>query len=133
MQAASLPPKNHQPLRVIKPSVVPSGSSTLGPAQKLGPTHFRSASSSNPDTGLAQSASTVSVAQTNGERQPLGPPSRPSTQIGPAQHSTHSSQVQSNVASAVLQQSRLALQTQIDIKALEKESEDIELPDIASE
>ena len=136
MAAQSVPlakPKG-EPMRVIKPTIdLSSGpsSAALGPAQKVGPTHFRSISTNKPDVivQLQQSSSTISLVQTQTqvERPPLGPPSRPAAQPIQNQAQTHA------VASAVLQKSRINLKAQIDQNVIEVQSEDIELPDIASE
>ncbi|WRT68045.1 uncharacterized protein IL334_005020 [Kwoniella shivajii] len=126
---------------LFKPSKQPTtlGSSTsIGQLQqhqqgKLGPSVFRVAESST----QTQSSTITLVPQNqtqNGERKALGPPSRPSSMQ--QQYPPHQPMRQSNAvpsANNVLQQSRVALQSQLDEKAAMIQSEDIVLPDIASE
>lgn len=98
----------------------------------MGPTAFRTATTTT-EVHQTQSATITLVSSTaQADRRPLGPPSRPSHAtagaIRPSVILPHQQPAQS-----VLQQSRVALQTQLDEKALEVQSEDIVLPDIASE
>lgn len=107
-----------------------SVSATVG-AAKLGPTSFRTAPQ-QPDPAQ----STVRLVNANPAH--LGPPSRPSGMASTAHTHPHPqwSHVPTNSGagpSNILQQQRVALQSQLDDKALEAQSEDIVLPDIASE
>jgi hypothetical protein len=144
--------KMKEPAKLTKPSgPVPS---THGPS-KLVPSTFRTAPIP-PETPIHQMSNTTSIrlvgqpqpqvqAQTQGERKPLGPPTRPSairasnqaaairqSQAVASQHHPSSSTVP-GTHTAVLNQSRLALQNQLDAEAAELASEEIVLPDIASE
>lgn len=139
-------PKDAQgQMRTIKPSVnlvsastsTSTSTSTAGPS-KLGPTVFRTAQTAESSTFSAQPTAVVIQPQ---EKRPLGPPSRPSQQPAHGQSSQHVPLTQQNLqalgqgskASGVLQQSRIALVNQLEDKANLVQSEDIELPDIASE
>ncbi|WVF68772.1 hypothetical protein IAT40_003544 [Kwoniella sp. CBS 6097] len=134
--------KGKEPFRPTKQNTLASSTSSvqLAGAGKMGPSSFRTA-----ETHQTHS-STISLvtqpqhqAQREAERKALGPPSRPSAMANPqpmrqsnpvyqgTQSHTHGQ------ASNVLQQSRVALQTQLDEKAAMIQSEDIVLPDIASE
>jgi len=62
----------------------------------------------------------------------IGPPSRPSSQL-PFQQAGHMAHQQQPKPAVVLQQQRVHLQSHLDEKAAEIASEDIVLPDIASE
>ncbi|KAL1408525.1 hypothetical protein Q8F55_005337 [Vanrija albida] len=103
--------------------------SNLHAQSKMGPTSFRT----NDEPTRAPTISLVvppAPAAAQAERRPLGPPARTSTAQGP--HGTHAAHAGPSNAT-VLQQSRAALQAQLDQKAIDMESEQIELPDIASE
>jgi hypothetical protein len=98
---------------------------------KLGPTTFRTAAPTPMQTPQAQQ-STVKLVTANPAN--LGPPSRPSGMTGTHPHPQWSHiPTGSSGPSNVLQQQRVALQTQLDDKALNTQSEDIVLPDINSE
>ena len=73
---------------------------------------------------LNQSTTSMTASQAR-----LGPPQRTSQVPQHASHAAHAGPS----SSAVLQHSRVTLQAQLDQKALEMASEDIVLPDIASE
>nr|XP_019013019.1 uncharacterized protein I206_02516 [Kwoniella pini CBS 10737]OCF51800.1 hypothetical protein I206_02516 [Kwoniella pini CBS 10737] len=120
--------KGKDPFRPSKQSTATLGSSAshsnLNGMAKMAPSVFRTAETS------ATTSSTITLVtqnqQQNGERKALGPPSRPSNmQQQPLRQSTHHA--------TTLQQSRVALQSQLDEKAAMIQSEDIVLPDIASE
>ncbi|OCF56830.1 hypothetical protein L486_05685 [Kwoniella mangroviensis CBS 10435] len=121
--------KGKEPFRPTKQATLGSSASTMALNGKMGPSAFRTAETAT------QSSTITLVTQNqptgNGERKPLGPPSRPS-QHQPAQPMRTSTAVPSH-ANSILQQSRVALQTQLDEKAAMIQSEDIVLPDIASE
>ncbi|WVQ65352.1 uncharacterized protein L199_003528 [Kwoniella botswanensis] len=121
--------KGKEPFRPTKQATLGSSASTMALNGKMGPSAFRTAETAT------QSSTITLVTQNqptgNGERKPLGPPSRPS-QHQPAQPMRASTAVPSH-ANSILQQSRVALQTQLDEKAAMIQSEDIVLPDIASE
>ncbi|KAK4684542.1 hypothetical protein P7C73_g5630, partial [Tremellales sp. Uapishka_1] len=108
---------------VVRPPIKMTPSTSTSQQQlptKMGPTAFRTEPSQ-------QAMSTITlVSQPQGERRPLGPPSRPSQLTGNA---IRPPQPQAQRASTVLQQSRMTLQNQM----AEVQSEDIVLPDIASE
>jgi hypothetical protein len=101
---------------------------------KLGPTSFRTAPT--PMQTPQSQQSTVKLVTANPAH--LGPPSRPSGMTS-GMTGTHPHPQWSHVPtgssgpSNVLQQQRVALQTQLDDKALNTQSEDIVLPDINSE
>lgn len=126
----NLKPKD--PTRPIKPSItLVNSTSTVPAAPKMGPTTFHTAETTSVVATTTQT-STITLVNPQAERRPLGPPSRPSA-MAPIHQSTVVQQTNHNRASTVLQQSRKALQSQLDEKALEIQSEDIVLPDIASE
>lgn len=123
--------------RVAAPAAAPppkkdlsssKSTSNLHAQSKMGPTSFRT--NDEPARGPTISLVVPPAPAAQAERRPLGPPARTSTAQGP--HGTHTAQAGPSNA-AVLQQSRAALQAQLDQKALDMESEAIELPDIASE
>ena len=119
--------------RIIKPVDPLSSLITVGPT-KMGPTTFRTATTETTSIVTATTqTSTVTLVQPQADRRPLGPPSRPSAMAQHLRQSTAVQQPLHNRASTVLQQSRIVLQSQLDEKALEIQSEDIVLPDIASE
>ena len=126
---STAPVKGKDPLRTIKPVYpLPSVALTTIPGvSKLGPTAFRTAETST------AGGSTITLVQ---PKTGLGPPSRPSSQL-PLQNQGYQPQgyqpKTSTAPLAVLQQSRVQLQSHLDEKALETQSEDIVLPDIASE
>ena len=154
---AALPPKPKDPLRVIKPALPTTSVSNgvVAGGSKLGPTVFKTSdmpqssstmslvqpststaslvqtSSSTINLVQAQSSAAIGVGQLQPERRPLGPPSRPSQQQ--ASGNGHVIASGSSVASAILHKSRINLQAQLDDKVLQQASEDIVLPDIASE
>jgi hypothetical protein len=98
-------------------------------AAKLGPTSFRTAPTAPQPQAPQPTVKLVSVNPAN-----LGPPSRPSGMTGTHPHPQWSHiPTGTSGPSNVLQQQRVALQTQLDDKALNTQSEDIELPDINSE
>lgn len=111
---------------------IPQGSTSqaAGTNAKLGPTAFRTATTPM-QTPQAQQ-STVKLVTANPAN--LGPPSRPSGMTGTHPHPQWA-HIPTNSAgpSNVLQQQRVALQTQLDDKAANTQSEDIVLPDINSE
>lgn len=114
---------NKEPLQASKSAPVPS---------KLGPSVFRTAQQEQP----ARAAHTPVKEQP--VRPTLGPPVRTSTVAAAGASRTSTVQTAgpsrtSAVAGSVLQQSRVTLQAQLAQKALEQASEDIVLPDIASE
>ena len=134
--------KPKEPFKPTKQTIPLSSSTAHVPApsqsqnQKMGPSGgFRTAElvqaiqHASVHQNHAQS-STVSLVNPQQPR-PLGPPSRPSATLG------HSGAIRPSTApqpaSAVLAQSRVVLQSQLDEKAIEVQSEEIELPDIASE
>nr|XP_018262064.1 uncharacterized protein I303_05079 [Kwoniella dejecticola CBS 10117]OBR84222.1 hypothetical protein I303_05079 [Kwoniella dejecticola CBS 10117] len=125
--------KGKEPFRPTKQSTATLGSSashsSLNGMAKMGPSAFRTAIEAS-----ATSSSTITlVTQQNGERKALGPPSRPSA-MQQQHHQQHQQPIrQSTHHATTLQQSRVALQTQLDEKAAMVQSEDIVLPDIASE
>lgn len=143
--SSGLQSKPKEPLRSIKPviptPVIASSSNGIPVAggSKLGPTAFRTAETTTTSTTtVVATHGTMSLVQ---PRAALGPPSRPSSQLPqphayptfqPQMHGQHGMSTQAKPA-VVLQQSRIQLQTQLDEKALEIQSEDIVLPDIASE
>lgn len=95
------------------------------------------AAGSSSATGM--SMSTMALVQ---PKPAIGPPSRPSTQLlfqqgGYMQHQQQQQQQQQfqqqPKPAVILQQQRVHLQSHLDEKAAEIASEDIELPDIASE
>lgn len=106
---------------------------------KLGPTSFRTA----PATPAEQQQSTIRLVSANPAH--LGPPSRasgmpnathnghPHPQWAHVPTNTQAPNVAGPGPSGLLQQHRAALQHQLEDKALEAQSEDIVLPDIASE
>ncbi|WVQ84371.1 hypothetical protein IAT38_006523 [Cryptococcus sp. DSM 104549] len=151
--------KGKELFRPTKTGTHPLASSTSA-QPKMGPTSFRTAETSQYQGQSHTSTVSLVKQQTQRdsqvERKPLGQPSRPSAmeqhhfqQQQPMRQSTsvphlqpqqllHQQQVWqqaqgSSMASSVLQQSRAALQTQLDEKAAMVQSEDIVLPDIASE
>ncbi|RSH87594.1 uncharacterized protein EHS24_000106 [Apiotrichum porosum] len=112
--------KGKEPLRPAKSAtnLTASASSSQGAAaSKMGPTSFRTATAAADE----HRTPTIQLVNPTGSSRPLGPPSRTSHAPAP-QH-----------AAASLQQSRMTLQAQLDAKAAEQASEDIVLPDIASE
>jgi len=112
---------------------IPQASTSQAPSTnaKLGPTTFRTAAPAAMQTPQAQQ-STVKLVTANPAN--LGPPSRPSGMTGTHPHPQWSHiPTGSSGPSNVLQQQRVALQTQLDDKALNTQSEDIVLPDINSE
>lgn len=120
-----------RPTSSLKGSVQPTNQA------KLGPTSFRTA----PAPPAEQQQSTIRLVSANPAH--LGPPSRPSGLL-PNNHTTHPHPQWSHIPtnpnsgtaggpSIVLQQQRVALQSQLEDKALEAQSEDIVLPDINSE
>ncbi|WVR06591.1 hypothetical protein IAU60_003623 [Kwoniella sp. DSM 27419] len=116
--------KGKEPFRPTKQS------SAFNPQPvKNGPSVFRTAETHHQTTS---STITLITQQPAPERKALGPPSRPSAM---AQHSMQPMRQSTAVhqSSSVLQQGRVALQAQLDEKAAMIQSEDIELPDIASE
>ncbi|WWD18744.1 hypothetical protein CI109_103198 [Kwoniella shandongensis] len=146
LQQSQTAQKGKEPFRPSKQQIsLSSSSSTVPQPQKMGPSVFRTAeathhtqSQSSTITLVSQSQSQTQ-AQQNVERKALGPPSRPSAMAGHPQPqamrqstAVHQSQAHGQ-ASVVLQQSRVALQTQLEEKAAMIQSEDIVLPDIASE
>jgi hypothetical protein len=107
-------------------SQVASSNSTA----KLGPTTFRTAPT--PLQTPQQRQSTVKLVSANPAN--LGPPSRPSGMTGTHPHPQWAHiPTGASGPSNVLQQQRVALQTQLDDKAANTQSEDIVLPDINSE
>ena len=124
--APVLAQKAKEPPRPI--SVLPSSTSTGSGPSKLGPSTFRSATETTSVVTATAQTSTITLINPQAERRPLGPPSRPSAMAQSLRQSTAVSQLPNhNTASTVLLQSR------IDEKALDVQSEDIVLPDIASE
>jgi len=120
--------KAKEQLRSIKP-MHPLESSILPPSTttnaKLGPSTFRTVETSQ------TTSSTITLVQQPPQPRPLGPPSRPSQM---ASGSVHHQAITAPVKPLhILQQNRVALQSQLEEKALEMQSEDIDLPDIASE
>ena len=107
-----------------------SGSSQASSSNgKLGPTSFRTAPAAPPPQAPQPTVKLVSANPAN-----LGPPSRPSGMTGTHPHPQWSHiPTGGSGPSNVLQQQRVALQTQLDDKALNTQSEDIVLPDINSE
>ena len=95
--------KAKEALKPIKPTVALVPSSSTTNNAKLGPTVFRTAET----TTMTRTSATSTV-----------------TLVQPRSTSS---------ASNVLQQGRIALQAQLEEKVLEVQSEDIVLPDIASE
>ncbi|WWC88403.1 uncharacterized protein L201_003314 [Kwoniella dendrophila CBS 6074] len=97
---------------------------------KMGPSAFRTA-----ETHQTQSSTMTLVNQNNqnGERKALGPPSRPSSMAQQPMRQSNAISQGGHAHSNILQQSRVALQAQLDEKAALVQSEDIVLPDIASE
>ncbi|WWD05297.1 hypothetical protein V865_003370 [Kwoniella europaea PYCC6329] len=121
--------KGKEPFRPTKQATLGSSASTMALNGKMGPSAFRTAETATQPSTIT--LVTQNQPTGNGERKPLGPPSRPS-QHQPAQPMRTSTAVPSH-ANSILQQSRVALQTQLDEKAAMIQSEDIVLPDIASE
>lgn len=138
--------KGKEPVRIAKPAAA-------GVPSKLGPTSFRTAPSASAHTHEQPHqphASTITLVTPQQPRS-LGPPSRPSQMAGQAGHHPqpqpvrasvtvqqqqqqyHATTLQTQQGSAVLQHSREALQQTLEERALEVQSEDIVLPDIASE
>jgi hypothetical protein len=130
-----------------KESIRPSSNLKPGPASstiaKMGPTSFRTA----PAAAVTehQASSTITLVNPQGERKPLGPPSRPSALPGTVRqsyamplhqqhpHQQHQQYPAPPQPAAILQQSRVTLQSALEQKAIDMQSEDIVLPDIASE
>ena len=107
-----------------------STSQAAGANAKLGPTSFRTAPI--PSQAPQQQQPTVKLVSANPAN--LGPPSRPSGMTGTHPHPQWAHvPTGSSGPSNVLQQQRVALQSQLDDKALNTQSEDIVLPDINSE
>lgn len=110
-------------------SVKGSSAAQSQTAPKLGPTSFRTAPAA-PHV-QAQAESTIRLVNANPAH--LGPPSRPSAATHPHPQWSHVPTNPNAGASTVLQQQRVALQSQLDVQNYNGESEDIVLPDIASE
>jgi hypothetical protein len=131
-QPTGAPREPFRPTSSMK-GAIPQASTSQAPSTtnaKLGPTAFRTAPTPM-QTPQAQQ-STVKLVSANPAN--LGPPSRPSGMTGTHPHPQWSHiPTGSSGPSNVLQQQRVALQTQLDDKALNTQSEDIVLPDINSE
>ncbi|GFZ50575.1 hypothetical protein JCM24511_08332 [Saitozyma sp. JCM 24511] len=145
---AAIPPtqglKGKEPVRIAKPAAA-------GVPSKLGPTSFRTAPSTSAHEQPHQTHASTVMLVTPQQPRSLGPPSRPSQMTGQAGHHPQPQAVRASVTvqqqqqqylattlqtqqgSAVLQYSREALQQTLEERALEVQSEDIVLPDIASE
>lgn len=134
VQGPMISNKPKEPPRLNKP--VPAfgaAISTVPGSGKIGPTSFRTVAETTSIIAASAQTTTITLVNPQAERRPLGPPSRPSAMAQPLRQSTAVQQSLHNRASTVLQQSRVALQSQLDEKAIEIQSEDIVLPDIASE
>ena len=127
--------------RPTKANPLPNPAASTGPSgmMKLGPTTFRTTTAEVAQIATSSSAqqalqttvsSTGTITLVSQQPRALGPPSRPSAMMG--QHQA----VRPSMAQPppnILQQSRVALQAQMEKEALDKASEEIVLPDIASE
>lgn len=104
---------------------------------KVGPSTFRTGSTVFASQEVTHT-STITLVSANpqAERRPLGPPSRPSA-MAQSQILTYGNNGSQALGIAgpsnILQQSRVTLQSQLEQKAVDMQSEDIVLPDIASE
>ncbi|OCF37313.1 hypothetical protein I316_01222 [Kwoniella heveanensis BCC8398] len=132
--------KGKEPFRPTKQSTLASSTSSVQLAGKMGPSSFRTAENHQTHSStITLVTQQQSQAPRDAERKTLGPPSRPSA-LANTQPMRQSNAIFQGThvpalgqASSVLQQSRVALQTQLDEKAAMIQSEDIVLPDIASE
>ncbi|KAK8858852.1 hypothetical protein IAR55_003082 [Kwoniella newhampshirensis] len=141
LQQSQTTQKGNEPFRPSKQISLSGSTQSSAQPQKLGPSVFRTADAAQHTQTQNSTISLVTQnqnqAQHNAERKALGPPSRPSAMANhpypqPMRQSTAVHQAQGQ-ASAVLQQSRVALQSHLEEKATLIQSEDIVLPDIASE